>query len=66
MLHREYTHDGHVDRFRVSRRAGAGWEVREERDDEVVRRVLYTDWHRVERAIQVFELRLKTGTVLGS
>ena len=30
--------------------------VREERDDQVVRDVNYTDWHRVERAIQLFEL----------
>ncbi len=27
-----------------------GWEVREERDSEVVKRVRYHDWHRVERA----------------
>lgn len=26
-----------------------GWEVREERGSEVVRRELYRDWHRVER-----------------
>jgi hypothetical protein len=28
----------------------SGWEVREERDREVVRTVHYQDWHRVERA----------------
>jgi hypothetical protein len=27
-----------------------GWEVREERDNKVVRKVQYQDWHRVERA----------------
>lgn len=27
-----------------------GWEVREERDSQIVRKVLYQDWHRVERA----------------
>lgn len=27
-----------------------GWEVREERDSEVVKQVRYQDWHRVERA----------------
>ena len=58
MLKREYTHDGHVSRFSVSRHAGIGWEVREERDDQVVRQTQYTDWHRVERAMQVFELQL--------
>lgn len=57
MLKREYTQDGHVARFSVSRSASAGWEVREERDDRVVRRAQLTDWHRVERALQVFELQ---------
>jgi hypothetical protein len=28
----------------------SGWEVREERDSQVVRKVCYQDWHRVERA----------------
>lgn len=27
-----------------------GWEVREERDSEVVKKVQLQDWHRVERA----------------
>ena len=27
-----------------------GWEVREERDSEVVKQAHYQDWHRVERA----------------
>ena len=27
-----------------------GWEVREERDSQIVRKVHYQDWHRVERA----------------
>jgi hypothetical protein len=28
----------------------SGWEVREERDSAVVKKVHYQDWHRVERA----------------
>ena len=27
-----------------------GWEVREERDSQLVRQATYQDWHRVERA----------------
>ena len=27
-----------------------GWEVREERDSQLVRHATYQDWHRVERA----------------
>lgn len=35
-----------------------GWEVREERDSEVVRTVHYQDWHRVERARRSIALEL--------
>lgn len=28
----------------------SGWEVRQEEDSQIVRRVEYRDWHRVERA----------------
>ncbi len=34
-----------------------GWEVRETHDREVGRTQHYSDWHRVERAVQVFGLR---------
>jgi hypothetical protein len=32
-------------------RGPIGWEVREEREGQVVRSSHYTDWHRVERAL---------------
>lgn len=35
-----------------------GWEVREERDSEVVRQVHYQDWHRVERARRSIAMEL--------
>lgn len=35
-----------------------GWEVREERDSEVVRKAQYHDWHRVERARRSITLEL--------
>ena len=53
---RELTQAGHTRRFTITEAGSVGWEVRVELDDRVVRRVCYTDWHRVERAIQVFEL----------
>jgi hypothetical protein len=56
MLTREYTSAGHVNRITLTR-GDSGWEIREERDDTVVRRATYRDWHRVERAIQVFEAK---------
>jgi hypothetical protein len=41
-------------RFTITTSAGEGWEVREERDSQVVWSVRYTDWHRVERARMTF------------
>ena len=35
-----------------------GWEVREERDSEVVKSVHYQDWHRVERARRSITIEL--------
>jgi hypothetical protein len=35
-----------------------GWEVREERDSKVVRKVHYQDWHRVERARRTISIEL--------
>jgi hypothetical protein len=55
MLTREFVRDGHTKRVTITR-SEAGWVVREERDDRVVRDINYTDWHRVERALQMFEL----------
>ena len=40
----------------VVRRNPSGWEVSEEVADRVVRRVNYRDWHRVERALEIFRL----------
>jgi hypothetical protein len=48
------TRDRHGRRFTVTI-TREGWAVREERDSLVVRNVTYTDWHRVERAMQLFE-----------
>ena len=55
MLTAEYVVAGHIDRF-IILRSRDGWDVREERDDQVVKQASYTDWHRVERAMQVFKL----------
>ena len=38
-------------------RALRGWDVKEEENSQVVRRVHCTDWHRVERALAMFSLR---------
>lgn len=36
----------------------AGWELREERDSQVVRQAHFQDWHRVERATRSISITL--------
>jgi len=43
-----------VRRFTI-RHVRPGWEVKDESDREVLKQVIYKDWHRVERAIAMFE-----------
>jgi hypothetical protein len=37
--------------------AQGGWELREESDSQILRQVKVSDWHRVERARDVWSLR---------
>jgi hypothetical protein len=55
MFSSELTRDGHTRRLTITRR-DAGWEIREEHDSLIVRTTNCTDWHRVERARQMFAL----------
>ena len=48
MYHRELTREGRTYRFIILSSRGQGWEVREERDGELLRRQRLLDWHRVE------------------
>jgi hypothetical protein len=52
-------HDGHTRRFAIAENGGA-WEVRTEEDSQLVRKVRYDDWHRVERALQTIRLEIMT------
>jgi hypothetical protein len=58
LFSKELRFAGHVKRFLINRLGREGWEVREEQDREVVRQVRYTDWHRVERALDLFNLEI--------
>ena len=49
---------GHSRRFSITNLGIAGWEIREEHDDRVLKRVSCRDWHRVERARTVCDLRI--------
>ena len=57
MFTKELTQAGHILRFSITE-GDRGWEVREEQDSRVVRRVRYTDWHRVERALLSISARV--------
>jgi hypothetical protein len=56
MFTKELTHDGHRRRFSIASGGEAGWVVRDVHDEQVLKEVCYTDWHRVERAQQMFNL----------
>lgn len=58
MFAKELTQAGHTRRFSITEAGGLGWEVREEQDSRIVRRVCYSDWHRVERAMSVMTLQV--------
>jgi hypothetical protein len=58
---RERIHGGHTTRFIVAE-SPQGWEVREERDNCIIRRMEFSDWHRVERAMLAFEAASATDT----
>ena len=53
MFARALHKDQHKKRFSIVQ-TGRFWEVLEEQDSQVVRRRVYDDWHRVERAKRVF------------
>ena len=54
MYRRELQRDGHTHRFLIITVRGQGWEVREERDREILSRRQLDDWHRVEGARMLF------------
>jgi hypothetical protein len=58
MFVKELHQAGHTRRFSIGDRGRDGWEVREEQDRTVVKQVRYKDWHRVERALSIFQLAI--------
>ncbi len=58
LFSKELRFAGHVKRFLINRLGREGWEVLEEQDRQVVKKIHYTDWHRVERALSLFNLEI--------
>lgn len=59
MFNHRLEHQGRTRGFLIESRAAGGWDVLEEMDRRVVREVHYDDWHRVERTLNVFTLRVE-------
>ncbi len=53
------TFDGHWRRFAVQALTASGWEIRVEQDSTIVRRAHYTDWHRLERAVEAIRREMR-------
>lgn len=47
-------HADHVRRYSICPTGSLGWEIRLEEDSTLRRLNHYTDWHRVERALELF------------
>ena len=58
MFVKELRQAGHTRKFSISERGVTGWEVRDVQDDRVLKQICYTDWHRVERAMNMFNLQI--------
>jgi hypothetical protein len=55
----------HIRRYSIMPASPSGWEVKFEEDREVRRNDLYEDWHRVERALALFEIEVSELTASG-
>jgi hypothetical protein len=54
MYERTFRKDDQTRTFTIQEGDPAGWEVRDEADNQLVKRAFYSDWHRVERARTAF------------
>jgi hypothetical protein len=55
----------HVRRYSIVSASQSGWEVKLEEDQQLRRRDVYQDWHRVELALALFEREVSELTALG-
>lgn len=58
MFAKELRRGGHTRKFSIRDAGASGWEVRDQQDDRVLKHVHYSDWHRVERALNMFALQI--------
>jgi hypothetical protein len=65
MFNLRLRHAHHVRHYSITNIGDAGWEVRLEEDRRLSRQFLYQDWHRVERALALFEREVTELTAQG-
>jgi len=58
-------HAEHIRHYSIRSSDAWGWEVRLEEDDRIRRNDHYQDWHRVERAMALFEREVQDLTENG-
>ncbi len=58
MYARTVRKDDQIRRFTITDAGTSGWEIREEAGDRLLRLVVYSDWHRVERARLAFSAEM--------
>ena len=59
MFVKELHQAGHVRKFSIKKLGESGWEVRDVQDERVLRQAYYNDWHRVERAVNMFNILIE-------
>jgi len=59
MFIKELHQAGHVRKFSITKLGEAGWQVSDIQDERVLRQVYYNDWHRVERAVNMFNILIE-------
>ena len=59
MFHRSLRSAHHVRHYSITTAEPSGWDVKLEEDRELRRCDHYQDWHRVERALALFEMEVE-------
>lgn len=65
MFDKRLRHAEHIRHYFIASAEDCGWEVRLEEDDTLRRHDHYQDWHRVERALALFEREVSELTARG-
>ncbi|MGE3706363.1 MAG: hypothetical protein AB7I13_13915 [Vicinamibacterales bacterium] len=65
MFNLRLRHAEHIRHYSITSSESWGWEVRLEEDDRIRRHDYYQDWHRVERALALFQREVEELTERG-